>query len=211
MLPVGTPTNNTERATSGHDSGDDPDLSFVIERGDPLFDAGAAPSEAADGMRLAHALGVDPASFEHVANAGGRDVTEAQLFNRALWPATLGNYLEEMFGSLFPTEIRDWIAEYALGNVTARGMVPSVKIGNQPYGILPTTALTRYVPATGEARFDNGPGTDVERRALFNRLMRDVLLRMNEDWTALRITHVKHAHSTRRCEFSAALSRYARA
>ncbi len=195
LVPIGTPTNNAETETAGYKSTDDPDESFDVERGPALFDPAAAPATAADGLRLARALGVDSAKLAHVAHAGGQDVNEALLMNRVLWPATFGNYLEEFFGSLMPIETRDWIAEFSLTHVTARGSIPGFRVGDQPYGLLPTTAFSAYVPATGRAVFPDPPRTQAERRALFNRLLRDVLLRMQQDWTALRDAHVKHAHS----------------
>ncbi|MCA1577967.1 MAG: hypothetical protein LC794_11480 [Acidobacteria bacterium] len=196
LVPIGTPTNNAESETAGYKSSDDPDESYAIERGAALFDPNATAAQAADGLRLARALGMDPAALAHVAHAGGHDVNEAFLVNRVLWPGTFGNYLEEFFGSLLPIETRDWIAEYSLAHVTARGLIPGLRVGPQPYGVLPTTAFSSYVPSTGPAVFPNAPATRAERRALFNRLLRDVLLRMQEDWTALRMARVKHAHST---------------
>lgn len=201
LVPIGTPTNNAEVETAGYQSTDDPGESFAIERGPVLFDVAAAPASAADGLRLARALGVDPAKLTHVDHAGGQDVNEALLMNRVLWPATFGSFLEEFFGSLMPIETRDWIAEFALTNVIARGSIPSFRVGPQPYGVLPATAFSAYVPATGRAPFPDAPGNPAERRALFNRLLRDVLLRMQLDWTTLRQAHVKHAHSTGVADF----------
>ncbi len=201
LVPIGTPTNNAETETAGYQSTDDPDESFANERGPALFDVASAPASAPDGLRLARALGVDPAKLTHVAHSGGQNVNEALLMNRVLWPATFGSFLGEFFGSLMPVETRDWIAEFALTNVTARGSIPSFRVGPQPYGVLPTTAFSAYVPATGRAPFPDPPGNPAERRALFNRLLRDVLLRMQQDWTALRQAHVKHAHSTGVADF----------
>jgi hypothetical protein len=201
LVPIGTATNNAEAETAGYKSTDDPDESFAIERGPALFDIAAAPASAADGLRLARALGVDPVKLTHVDHAGGQDVNEALLMNRVLWPATFGSFLEEFFGSLMPIETRDWIAEFALTNVTARGSIPGFRVGPQPYGVLPATVFSAYVPATGRAAFPDPPRNQAERRALFNRLLRDVLLRMGQDWTALRQAHVKHAHSTGVADF----------
>lgn len=196
LVPIGTPTNNAETETAGYESTDDPDESYAVERGPALFNVAAAPASAPDGLRLARALGIDPVKLTHVDHAGRQDVNEALLMNRVLWPATFGSFLEEFFGSLMPIETRDWIAEFALTNVTARGSIPGFRVGPQPYGVLPTTAFSAYVPSTGRAVFQDPPRNAAERRAVFNRLLRDVLLRMQQDWTALRQAHVKHAHST---------------
>jgi hypothetical protein len=195
LVPVGTPTNNTEVAAAGFSSRDDPDASYRLERGDPLFQDDAAPAAAADGLRLARALGIDPTFLAHVAAADGRDVAEALLMNAALWPATLDHALEELLGTVISLDTRDRLRAFALEHVAGRGLVPTLRVGAQPYGVLPTTAFTRYVPATGEALPAGEVASERDRQTRFNRLLRDVLLQMQADWTRLRAAKVPHAHS----------------
>ena len=96
FLPIGSPTNNTEAEAAAHRSDDDPDRTYDIERGAPLFDVNPpSPFDQADGFRFARAFGLDPAIVGHLAEAGGRGVSEARIMNEALWPATIGAYLEE--------------------------------------------------------------------------------------------------------------------
>src|SRR5207244_7368233 len=108
-----------EPEPAGYSSADDSSGSYDLERRGVLFDTAAPSSTAADGLRLARALGIDPATLSHVAAAGGQDVNESLLVNAALWPATFGSYLDEFFGALLPVRVRDWIAEYALAHVSA--------------------------------------------------------------------------------------------
>lgn len=180
LLPIGTPTNNTEEAASGYRSTEDPEAAFAIERGPALFEPVAPPHEALDGLALTRALGLPPETLAHVQHADGRDVADAALVNAALYPATLGHYLEEFFGSLIPVPVLDRLKHHALANVSARGMVPGLRVGSQPYGILPTTAFSKF--DTGEA-----PGH-------FLPMLSSILQTMNTDWTRLRKKHVRHAH-----------------
>jgi hypothetical protein len=196
LLPVGTPTNNTEREASGFASRDDADASYAIERAAPLFDSGASAAEAADGLRLARAIGIQPATFEHVAHADGRDGADALLMNAVLWPATFGYALEELLARLFSMDTRDRIKAFALEHVCARGLVPGVRVGAQPYGVLPATAYSRFVPSTGNVLPQGVPQSAAERAARFNLLLRDVLLQMHADWTRIRDDNVAHAYNS---------------
>jgi hypothetical protein len=60
LLPNGTPTNNTDAATSGYGRREDAEHSFDIERRAPLAAQLPVPT---DGWRLAHALGLSADTF----------------------------------------------------------------------------------------------------------------------------------------------------
>ena len=195
LLPSGSPTNTTERGPAAVSTRDDPDGSYAVERQAALFDANAPVQDASDGLRLATALGVDPGRLAHIAAADGRDIADAVLVTEVLWPATLGHGLEELLGELFSIDTRDRIKAFALANVTGRGMVPGLRVGAQPYGLLPAIAFSRFVPASGAVLPRHEPANEPERAARFGLLFRDTLLQMHADWTRLRDTHVAHAHN----------------
>ena len=195
LVPVGTPTNNTEERASGFTQRDDSDASFDLERQGPLFDVNAADEAAKDGLRLARAIGVDAARLGHVERADGTDGADALLVNAVLWPGTVGHALEEELGLIFSVDTRNRLKAFALANVTARGLVPSLRVGAQPYGVLPATAYSRFVPASGDTLPVGEARTDEELQRRFYLVLRDVLLQMNEDWTRIRDDHVPHAYS----------------
>ncbi len=195
LLPAGSATNNTERGGSALGARDDPDAAYAIEREAALFDATPPADTAADGLRLADALGVDAAKLAHVSGADGRDVADALLVGEVLWPATLGHGLEELLGEVLSTDTRDRIKAFALANVAGRGLVPALRVGAQPYGLLPAVAFSRFVPASGAVLPAGEPATEQERAARFGLLLRDTLLQMHADWTRLRDAHVAHAHN----------------
>ncbi|MGN9778215.1 hypothetical protein ACTMS0_20980 [Micromonospora sp. H33] len=178
LVPVGTPTNNTDAGTAGYRSGEDADHSFAVELDAPLV---AGRPGKPDGLRLARGLGVAPDLFDHVAAADGHDIDHALLANAALWPATAGYALEELLGRILTLRARDQVQRFAVEHVIGRGALPALRVGAQPYGVLPTVAYTRYQPDTGAPVFDG--------------LLRDVLLLLYEDW-ATAATKVRHAHST---------------
>ncbi len=142
ILPQGTPTNNTEDTASYHQSVEDSDTSFELLKKGDLFAFSSETKQMKDGQYLAKALGIDPMKLMSVPNAGGTDMADAENINTVLWPATLGYFFE---GMLQPV-----LSPAAIGNtqyffnkyVSGRGKVPAIKIGKQPYGILPTTAFS---------------------------------------------------------------------
>ena len=151
LVSQGTPTNNTEEATSGFTT-DDPGhgQSFRLILGDPQFQAG----DGSNGDELSKALGLPPEVLARTNNADAREQREARDMNRALWPSTWGYYLEQMMGlgdfngaqpGVFPEAEIDadleWAQEHFVNHVRAGGPLPTLRAGKQPYGILPVTAL----------------------------------------------------------------------
>src|SRR5437870_8742301 len=57
------------------------------------------PTRKTDGQRLAEALGIDHRALQHLRFTDRLEVREAQALNTALWPATIGYFLEEMLRS----------------------------------------------------------------------------------------------------------------
>ena len=178
LLPVGTPTNVTSRGTAAYRSTDDPEVAFDVEERAGLV-SGAAEPRGTDGGRLARALGVADGVLDHVAGAGGREIADAVTASSALWPATFGYALEELLGGVVGTPARDRLRDLATGHVLSRGTLPSLRAGPQPYGVLVTTAFSRWASADP-----------------FEQRLRDVLLVMRDDWTRVRESGaVPHAHS----------------
>lgn len=194
LLPVGTPTNSTDLATSAYRSADDPDTAFDIEQRDPLVSAGSGPADASDGWRLAVALGLPAEVFGHVAHADGRDIAEAFQVAAALWPATFGYALEELLGELAGVDAQDRLRRFGTGHVLGRGWLPTLRVGPQPYGMLVSTALSRYVPDGGNTMPPPSATSEPDRQRRFLLLLRNILAIMNQDWTAYREAWVTYAH-----------------
>jgi hypothetical protein len=143
LLPQGRPTNNTDASVSGHSWWENPDESFrhYFET-DPADDPGEWKRRK-DGAWLAGLLGVSPSLLRSSPNYFCVDQAQARAMNIALWPATLGYYMEQMLEPVFDEETALDTREFFNRFVIGRGTLPCVRIGRQPYGILPATVWSR--------------------------------------------------------------------
>jgi hypothetical protein len=151
LLPFGTPTNNTPQARAGQRAHADPaEASYRTER-EGLDSPGAGPRPVpagTDAAALSVALGLgraaDPlATLEHATDRGQAD---AEDMAAVLWPATWGYYLEQLLTDLGgDVDLAAW-RRWVVGTVRGRGPLPALRVGNQPYGVLPVTPLDRWRP-----------------------------------------------------------------
>jgi hypothetical protein len=177
LVPQGTPTHNSSDASTGFTRRDDPDQSFDDRKNAPLFTPTSEPTLKRDGQWLAEALGVDPALFAAVHAAGGKDQMRARAMQRALWPATIGYWMDKLMTPVFSDDAIADTRRYFTQYVSGRGAVPAIRIGGQPYGILPTTAFSRIRWLDATKRGDPQIGY---LRALFA-----VLRAVDTDWTTM--------------------------
>ena len=75
-----------------------------------------------DAQRFAEAWDIDFQTVAHLANGDARDVANAKVMNRAMWPATLGFYLEELLET--DANVNDRVRRFFTADVVARGSVP---------------------------------------------------------------------------------------
>ncbi|MCB1021470.1 MAG: hypothetical protein KDC27_16180, partial [Acidobacteria bacterium] len=86
---------------------------------------------------------------DRAPSAGNAAADLALAANRALWPATLGKYFTDPFskaGGGAPVLsvadldfLREWFTDY----VRPDGPLPTLRVGRQPYGLLPVSELAR--------------------------------------------------------------------
>ena len=139
FVQQGTPTNNTSDGPSGYPVADpDGSRSFATERGKPLATPGS------DGTSFFRAMGVDTALANHVDGAGLTEQASAQAMNQAMWPVTLGYFLETMMAPHFDDGAIDNVRDYYARYVRGRGPLPAFRVGNNPYGLLPATSLSLW-------------------------------------------------------------------
>jgi hypothetical protein len=142
VLPVGTPTNNTPGSRSNWlsrppaQSPDDVDANRA---------AVAAAGAAAAATRTASALGIDGSASLATMTGGANDDHDA-----------LGAAAYGFLGRLMATSV-DWItlpqttkdipadvafvADHFAAHVRSRGPLPTLRVGRQPYGVLPITSI----------------------------------------------------------------------
>ena len=162
-LSRGTPTNNTTGARSGAGA---PDIgharSFDDERSGALVVAG----DGSAGDRLAAALGVPPSVLAHVHDAGDRDPLLQRAMHTALWPATVGYFLDQRLRGVVTDEELRAVRRHFIEHVRGGGPLTALRFGRQPYGLLPVTSLDRWNASEG----------DTSTRAI------DVLRRLRDAW-----------------------------
>lgn len=108
----------------------------------------AQPADApvdGDAQRLAMALGIDEART--AALTGARPDDPARAMNALLWPSTLGYFLEQLALPAIGDDDVDAARRWFIDHVRARGPLPTLVVGAQPYGILPLTLGGRLAPA----------------------------------------------------------------
>jgi hypothetical protein len=110
------------------------------------FTPTADRAAATDGQRLADCLGLGYAPLLHAAGADNADNAEAVAMNRALYAGTLGYYLDHMMGEVVDAASLGALRRHFTDFVTGRGPVAAIRVGPQPYGILPTSSLGRWQP-----------------------------------------------------------------
>ena len=140
FMPQGAPTNNTAAADSAFRREDD---TAVIPPESQPFPPGDWWSRR-DGEWFADALGISPELVAGVDGAHRTDFAEARAMNRALWPATLGYALDTMLAPVLTHDVSEALRSFFTHFVAARGFLPCLRIGDQPYGVLPVSALSQW-------------------------------------------------------------------
>jgi hypothetical protein len=139
QLP-GTPTNNaTER--SGHD----PTAAFAEDAlARTRTPAPPAPPGGTDAARLGSALGLAPEALGALGTETSDDAIASRL-HTVLWRPTWGYYLEQLTTWPPPAWI-DEVRRHWIDWVRGGGPYPTLRVGNQPYGVLPILSPDRWQP-----------------------------------------------------------------
>ena len=143
FLRVGTPTNNSVEAPSGWSSQDPMHArSFATECRAPVLPAGSNADVL--GRALGFAAGTTQATLRTLWDAALIEQFDAQQMVTALWPATWGYYLLNLIGlqgTGLTLESIAWAREHFIAHVRPFGSLPTMRVGRQPYGLLPVTPL----------------------------------------------------------------------
>ena len=157
VVPQGTPTNNTPSDRAGWTSRPTPAAAFDRER----RPAPLQPKSA--GIMLAEAFGVDAATFATIENGALDEQSGAASMAVLIFEVTLGYYLDQLmqgFDASTPGPSEQNIAQirrHFIDHVRGRGSLPALRVGNQPYGVLPVTSLQRWQPFDEDATTRNLP------------------------------------------------------
>ncbi len=158
LLARGTSTNNHDAARSSWSSRADVDAEYshrieVDDRSKITPATGAAASELIeraqlDGARLARAFGVPVSTFDYVAGNTGTDDRDARAMLTALWPGTAGYGIRQFLGSSINSDTEEALRRHATAFVRSGGPFAALRVGRQPYGILPVTSFSKFQAST---------------------------------------------------------------
>ena len=179
LLRQGTPTNNPDGAGSGYQRGVE---TSVATTSPPQFAPRDDRASATDGQRFAEFLGIAYDPLLRAGGAGYTDHAEAVAMNRALYAGTLGYYLDHMLNEVVDERALGTLRRHFTDHVTGRGPIAAFRVGNQPYGVLPTSSLARWRP-TASRRVVDGPadrGGDPFESSILH-----VLRAFDQAWTTL--------------------------
>lgn len=141
VVPVGTPTNNTETQSSGYrtDGAAADEARVTLVAGEA-----GAPAGSENGARLARAFGLDPGALRFVHHAHEDSDGGAAAMNVALWPATWGYFLDLLLRPLVSDAGMRHGRQHFINHVRARGPLTTLRVGAQPYAVLPIVDLERW-------------------------------------------------------------------
>jgi hypothetical protein len=176
FVPQGTPSNNTAEMPSGFSSADPGhEASYLAERTASAFQPGDGSN--ADVLTTAFGLANAGQVFANLPNAAAKEQIDAQHMNTALWQTTWGYFLLQMLGvgqtgeSPLTDDDIAWARGHFIDYVRASGPLPTMRIGKQPYGVLPVTSLNAWKPPTGQ-----------ESQFTRDATLRDFLIRLRDIW-----------------------------
>lgn len=128
------------------------------KRATPGLDKPAALYTAPNAVGATIALGLDStAPFATAAGAGGRDSGDAEVLNRVLWPGLSARLFDQLLAvdpPLLAGADRQWLRQWFIAFVRGSALLPTIGVGDVPYGLLPTMALPSHIepPVAGDRR-----------------------------------------------------------
>jgi hypothetical protein len=137
FVPQGTPTNNTATVPSGW-TREDRELADLAERElEPV-----TPVVGDNAGRLAACLGLrDATPLRRVAFGADPERVRSRAMVTALWDVILDTYLSELLdvGDVngVTAATRNEVRRWATRNLTGGAPFPTIRVGPQPYGVLP--------------------------------------------------------------------------
>ena len=149
FLTPGTPTNNTETDRAGWTAKAAPIRPITAVPFVPT-DSNATMAVGAFGLSSVAGYGLD-----NWPDAMDQAEPLAAAANTALWQATWGTFIERVVAGSFPTpnigdDLRESWRDWWQGQVRGGGPFPALRVGNQPYGVLPVSAVqASWQPKSG--------------------------------------------------------------
>ncbi len=139
LVRQGTPTNNTESVRT--------EWSRRTPPGAPDLAPAANLDALSNAVVVATALGLDPMALAALPGAADQEQARAAAFNTALWTTTWGEAIEHLTPAgrangdqRLDNPSIDAVRDHWVAYVRGRGPLPVLRLGRQPYGLLPVVA-----------------------------------------------------------------------
>ena len=154
FVPQGTPTNNTETVTSGYRRVEAELADLEARELDAYL-----PHADDNATRLASALGLSGAElFGRLAHGSDRQHEAARDMRIALFETVFGTFARQLLathdtgssvlGDGLDDETIDALRSWFVSWLTGGAPVPTLRVGDQPYGVLPVMSRADVVPST---------------------------------------------------------------
>ena len=151
FLEQGVPTNNTAGAQTPWAYSDrdvDHLLAHIAKQSEDAEKRRASADEASTNRTIfTRALGLtDIPALQRAAQGASTERDLARAMNTVLFEPTVGNFARNLLppkdvDHVDLTKLREWF----VSNVTGGAPLPTLRIGNAPYGLLPVTPLPRSI------------------------------------------------------------------
>lgn len=135
ILDYGTPTNNLGDLKSSFTIKDENEKATSF---DSYIDREKL-TKSEEGYKLAEAFKLPESEFQFVKNSNSKTPLLIDVFKRITWFSLGGRFLQVLLGDSISSKSQFDLWKHFSKNVFAKGPLPSVRIGEQPYGILPIT------------------------------------------------------------------------
>lgn len=148
FLDHGTPTNNLGDIKSVFSARDEFDAlgsyTTLAEGNELSWSATTDFLQQPQGVKLAHALGIPASTFKQVEKATATPSSFSYLLQKLSWFALGGAVLQQLLGQHLSASAHEKIWRHYTQYVRAEGPLAAIKIGDQPYGILPVTEVSEF-------------------------------------------------------------------
>lgn len=150
LLDPGTPTTSSDLGRSAHGAADPGGAARFVDPFATTVPVRPTPGDGGDADLLTAALALPVGTAGGLPGGGQSGVALERDLATALWPGTWGYYLTQML------RLDEWdtgaagYRRWVLDRVRGGGPLPTVRVGRQPYGVLPVLPLERWRPTGSE-------------------------------------------------------------
>lgn len=142
VVPPGTATNQTSSTQPSQVAPTGRDATSL--RPDTTV---TSPAPGSASQRLQTAMGVLAAGLDAAPGADSTAADTALLLQDVVWPATLGYYLDDLLEPVVTDDMIAFARDFVTTHLVPGGPLPTLRVGAQPYGILPCVAPGDYRPS----------------------------------------------------------------